>query len=266
MTEQLETTRRIPLNRDRVLGAAVVLADETGINSLSMRRLAQELGVVPMALYKHVANKDELFNGMVDAVIAEIGAPAPAADWKAGVRARVLAARQALLRHPWARQVIESRTTKSPAVLGYMDDFIGLFLAGGFSVDLTHHVMHALGSRMWGFTQELFDDQAGPAAESPAAEGGATESNEVTPEHAAMLQEMAARYPNILQVAMAAGHEEDSVVGRGCDDQFEFEFALDLLLDGFERLHAQSWTSRRANPSGPGETHPGTFSTVNLLA
>ncbi|WP_457964676.1 TetR/AcrR family transcriptional regulator C-terminal domain-containing protein [Arthrobacter sp. D1-29] len=247
MTEQLETTRRIPLNRDRVLQAAVVLADETGISSLSMRRLAQELSVVPMALYKHVANKDELFNGMVDAVIAEIGAPAPAADWKAGVRARVLAARQALLRHPWARQVVESRTTKSPAVLGYMDDFIGLFLAGGFSVDLTHHVMHALGSRMWGFTQELFDDQAGPATE-----GAAAESNANAAEQAAMLQEMAARYPNILQVAMAAGHEEDSVVGRGCDDQFEFEFALDLLLDGFERLHAQSWTSRRATPPGPG--------------
>jgi AcrR family transcriptional regulator len=255
MTEQLETTRRVPLNRDRVLQAAVVLADETGINSLSMRRLAQELRVVPMALYKHVANKDELFNGMVDAVIAGIGAPAPAANWKAGVRSRVLAAREALLRHPWARQVIESRTTKSPAVLGYMDEFIGLFLAGGFSVDLTHHVMHALGSRMWGFTQELFDDQA----------GSATETDANAPEHAAVLQEMAARYPNILQVAMAAGHEEDSVVGRGCDDQFEFEFALDLLLDGFERLHAQGWTSRRTNPSGPGGP-PGTFSTVNLPA
>jgi AcrR family transcriptional regulator len=261
MTEQLETTRRIPLNRDRVLGAAVVLADETGINSLSMRRLAQELGVVPMALYKHVANKDELFNGMVDAVIAEIGAPAPAADWKAGVRARILDARRALLRHPWARQVIESRTTKSPAVLAYMDDFIGLFLAGGFSVDLTHHVMHALGSRMWGFTQELFDDQAGPAAEGAAAESQAN-----APEQAAMLQEMAARYPNILQVARAAGHEEDSVVGRGCDDQFEFEFALDLLLDGFERLHGHGWTSRQSNASTSGGGAPGTFPTVNLLA
>ena len=115
-----------------------------------------------------------------------------------------------------------------------------MFLAGGFSADLTHHVMHALGGRMWGFTQELFDDPAGTTAESPA---------DVPPEaQAAMFEQMAARYPNIVAIATSTAHDEGSVVGHGCDDQFEFEFALDLLLDGFERLHGQGWSSRRAKP------------------
>lgn len=242
MSQQVETTRRAPLSRDRVLDAAVGLADEAGIESLSMRRLAQELGVVPMALYKHVANKDELLDGMVDAIVAEIDPPVRDADWKYAVRQRVLSARRALLRHRWARRVLESRTTRTPAVLGYMDSFIGMFLAGGFSVDLTHHVMHALGSRMWGFTQELFDD---PAGERPADVPQAAQ--------AAMFREMAERYPNLLKVATAATHDDDSVAGQGCDDQFEFEFALDLLLDGFERLHGQGWTPRAKLAGGARE-------------
>jgi AcrR family transcriptional regulator len=238
MTQQEDTARRIPLSRGRVLDAAVRLADETGIDLVSMRRLAQELGVVPMALYKHLANKEELLDGMVDTLVGEIDPPVGDAGWKSAVKLRVLSARRALLRHPWGRPVLESRTNRTPAVLEYMDSFIGMFLAGGFSVDLTHHVMHALGSRMWGFTQELFDDPAGPA--------GAAEA-EMPPEvQAAMYREMAARYPNILQVAMASKHDDGPVVGQGCDDQFEFEFALDLLLDGFERLHEQDWTSKRA--------------------
>ncbi|WP_066288253.1 TetR/AcrR family transcriptional regulator [Arthrobacter sp. B6] len=236
MTQQLDTSRRTPLNRGRVLEAAVALADGAGLEALSMRRLAEDLGVVPMALYKHVANKDELLDGMVDVIVDEIAPAVPGADWKQSVRQRVLSARQALLRHPWARQVLESRTTRTPAVLGYMDEFIGMFLAGGFSVDLTHHVMHALGSRMWGFTQELFDDAGTHRAEA-----------EAQPEvQAAMLQEMGRRYPNILEVAMAARHDNGSVVSHGCDDQFEFEFALDLLLDGFDRLHCRGWTSAAA--------------------
>ena len=217
---------REPLSRERILRAAVALADQGGVESLSMRRLAQELDVVPMALYKHVTNKEELLDGMVDALVSEIDPPVGDAGWKDAVRSRVLSARSALLRHPWARQVLESRTNKTPAVLGYMDSFIGMFLAGGFSVDLTHHVMHALGSRMWGFTQELFDDSAASSTPQPA----------LPPEvQAAMFKEMAERYPNILQVAAASAHD-DSVVGQGCDDRFEFEFALDLLLDGLGRL------------------------------
>ncbi|NKX51380.1 TetR family transcriptional regulator, partial [Arthrobacter deserti] len=204
------------LNRGRVLQAAVTLADESGLESLSMRRLPQELGVVPMALYKHVANKEELLDGMVDVIVGEIDPPVRDAGWKSAVRQRVLSARRVLLRHPRARQVLESRTNRTPAVLGYMDSCIGMFLAGGFSVDLTHHVMHALGSRMWGFTQELFEDRASAAAGTPPGMP------------AALLRQMAERYPNVTQVAMAAAHDDGSVVGPGCDDQFEFEFALDL--------------------------------------
>lgn len=244
MTEQVEGERRVRLNRDRVLQAAVSLADDVGIEALSMRRLAQELDVVPMALYKHVANKEELLDGMVEVIIGEIDPPVFDFDWKSAVRQRVLSARRALQRHPWARQAIESRTNKTPTVLEYMETFIGMFLAGGFSVDLTHHVMHAIGGRMWGFTQELFDDAAGPKVEAPA---------EVPPEaRAAMLQQMAQRYPNIVAIATSMNHDDGSVVGHGCDDQFEFEFALDLLLDGFERLHEQGWTSKRTKPERAG--------------
>jgi AcrR family transcriptional regulator len=161
MAQRTGAGRRAPLNRDRVLRAAVALADETGIESLSMRKLAKDLGVVPMALYKHVASKEELLDGMVDAVIGEIDPPVPGAGWKTAIRQRVLSARRVLLRHPWASRVIETRTNRTPVVLGYMDSMSGMFLAGGFSADLTHHVMHALGNRMWGFTRELFDDGQG---------------------------------------------------------------------------------------------------------
>jgi AcrR family transcriptional regulator len=242
-----DTARRTPLNRQRVLRTAVELADLSGLESLSMRRLADELGVVPMALYKHVAGKEELLDGMVAFLIEEIEPAVRDADWKRAVRLRVLSARQTLQRHPWARQAIESRTNKTPAVLAYMDSFIGMFLSGGFSADLTHHVMHAIGGRMWGFTQELFDDAAGPQA-----------PDDVPPEvRTAMLQQMAATYPNVLTVATSSAHDDDSVVGHGCDDQFEFEFALDLLLDGFERLHQGGWTSRQAKLQGGRVENPG---------
>ncbi|MFD0361424.1 TetR/AcrR family transcriptional regulator [Nocardia sp. GCM10030253] len=231
MAHQTQVTRRTPLSRARVLRAAVALADDTGIDSLSMRKLAQELGVVPMALYKHIANKEELLSGMVDVVVGEIGPPEPGVEWKAAVRQRILAARRALLRHPWASRVIESRAAPTPIVLAYMDSMIGMFRAGGFSVDLTHHVMHALGSRMFGFTQELFDAPQGMDPQAPA------------------LDEMSARYPHIMEIA-GANHDRHTVVGPGCDDQFEFEFALDLLLEGFERLWRQGWSSTDRPPSG----------------
>ena len=216
--------KRTPLSRERVLRAAVALADDGGIESLSMRRLASELGVVPMALYKHVANKDELLDGVVDVVVGEIDPPGTGAGWKAAVRQRILSARSALQRHSWAAQVIESRSTPTPAVLAYLNAMIGLFREGGLSIDLTHHVMHAMGSRILGFSQELFT--AAPAVEPPA--------------QAAMAQ-LAGTFPYVAELAGAAAHTEDSVVGSGCDDQFEFEFALDLLLDGIERLHRSGW-------------------------
>jgi AcrR family transcriptional regulator len=225
---------RARLNRATVLDSAVRLADEIGIDALSMRRLAQELGVVPMALYKHVRNKEELLDGMVEVVIGEIDPPLDTDDWRAAVRERVLSARRVLMGHQWARRVFESRTTKTPAVLDYMDSFVGMFLAGGLSVDLTHHVMHAIGGRMWGFTQELFEDAPADGHPSPPSD-----------QAIAMMRQMAQRYPNIVAMA-SSGHDDGSVVGHGCDDQFEFEFALDILLDGVERLHARGWSSARA--------------------
>ncbi len=229
-TQRVDPTARprAPLSRERVLDTAVGLADDGGVDALSMRKIAQALGVVPMALYKHVANKDELLDGMVDAVVGEIDPPVRGAGWKTTVRRRVLSARGMLLRHPWAAAVIESRmkarAAPTPVVMAYLDSMIGIFRAGGFSIDLTHHAMHVMGSRLLGFSQELFEDGSDRPPDPDA----------LPPE------EMAARFPHIAELAMAVAHDPESVVGAGCDDQFEFEFALDLTLDGLDRLRAAS--------------------------
>ena len=221
--EPIEAPRRARLNRDRVFRTAVALADAAGIEALSMRRLADELGVVPMALYKHVRDKDELLDGMVDVVVGEIERPVEGTDWRSAVRRRVLSARRALQRHPWASGVIESRTNPTPTLLAYMDSMIGLFLAGGFSADLTHHALHTIGSRIYGFTQEVLNDSG---SVDPATQ-------------ALVVAQVAAVYPHIAVMVSGVDHDRESMVGRGCDDQFEFEFALDLLLDGLERLRQQ---------------------------
>ena len=219
-TDTTETKARTPLSKERILSAAVALADRDGVGPLSMRRLAQELGVVPMALYKHLANKEEVLDGMLDVVVGEIDPPATDTAWKSAVRERILSARRALLRHPWASRVMESRTEPTPTVMGYMDSMIGMFRAGGFSIDLTHHAMHAMGSRLMGFSQELFNDRTDTDREMDAE----------------TYRAMADTYPSIFELFLAVSHDDASVVGPGCDDQFEFEFALDLMLDGLERL------------------------------
>jgi AcrR family transcriptional regulator len=212
------------LSKERVLHAAVALGDEGGIGSLSMRRLGQELGVEAMSLYNHVANKDEILDGMVDVVVNEINdaasaIEAPPGDWKAAMRQRVLAAREILLRHPWAPGLIESRTEISFGMLRYFDSIVGLLREAGFSIDLTHHALHALGSRALGFTQELYDD-----------------SQELDPDELTIfLKKISGEYPHISEMAKAISHDDDTTLGW-CDDQFEFEFALDLILDGLERL------------------------------
>jgi AcrR family transcriptional regulator len=214
------TTRREPLSRERILRSAVALADRDGIEGISMRRLATELGVVPMALYKHVANKDELLDGMLDVVVEEFDPPRTDLPWREAVRERILSARAALLRHPWASHVMETRTEPTPVVMAYMDSMIAMFRAGGFSIDLTHHAMHAMGSRLMGFSQELFND-----------------SPETSPEvEAETWTALADTYPSIFELYLAVSHDDGSVVGPGCDDRFEFEFALDLMLDGLERV------------------------------
>jgi AcrR family transcriptional regulator len=212
---------RIPLSRERVLAAAVELADEGGIEAVTMRRLAQQLGVEAMSLYYHVANKEEVLDGMVDAVMTELNAAVADvdidSDWKTGLRKRILTAREVLLRHKWAPGVLESRINMSPSVMQYFDSIGSRFLTAGFTMDLTHHAMHALGSRALGFTQELFDsgddDESDPDAD------------------AAMFEQLAEQFPFLAEMARQVSHDDDSTLGW-CDDQFEFEFGLDLILDG----------------------------------
>ena len=150
---------RIPLSKDRVLRAAVSLADEGGLESLTMRNLAEELGVEAMSLYYHVANKEAVLDGVVDVIVSEIeeavsstAGPSAEVDWRAAMRMRILAAREVLLRHRWASTLIEGRTTFSPGIVRYFDGVLGILRQGGFSVDLAHHSLHALGSRVLGFS------------------------------------------------------------------------------------------------------------------
>ncbi|MBC7463705.1 MAG: TetR/AcrR family transcriptional regulator C-terminal domain-containing protein [Actinobacteria bacterium] len=226
---------RTPLNTDRVVRAAIALADKEGIDSLNMRELAQALNVVPMAIYKHVANKEELLDAMVDVIVSEIDPPNLDVVWKEGVRQRILSAREALLRHPWVPRVIETRTHASLIVLDYMNSLTGIFRSGGFTVDLTHHVMHALGSRMWGFMQEVFPTETQP---------------DVSPQELQkMFDQLAQRFPYLIEMAQSKPHDKSTGNLQGCDDQFEFEFALDALLERFEQLHTQGWSSFA--PKGP---------------
>ncbi|WP_223624131.1 TetR/AcrR family transcriptional regulator [Microbacterium sp. EST19A] len=222
---------RTRVSRERVLRAAVDLADMSGIDAVSMRNVAAELGVVPMALYKHVADKEDLLSGMIDLLIAEYDPAGTGEPWRDALRTRILSARSVLSRHQWARAVIETRRTRTPAVLEYMNDMTGLFLEGGFSADLTHHAMHALGHRIWGFSPEAFeDDDALPVPDDPAL-------------RAQMIEQVRAVYPHILTIALASSDGDDVTAGR-CDEDFEFAFTLDLLLDAFERLRDAGWSSR----------------------
>ena len=196
---------------------AIELADRDGIDSISMRKLAQELGVEAMSLYTHVRNKDDLLDGMVDAVIGQIPISADGAGWKASLRQMALAARSVILRHPWAARTIETRSAPGPAALRYINAVLGIFREGGFSIAQAHHGLHILGSRALGFTQDLFDD-----------------SGDLDPETAAMLADaLGATHPYVVEMALAVTHS--GALGA-CDDDAEFEFALDLILDGLARL------------------------------
>ncbi|MEU4288154.1 TetR/AcrR family transcriptional regulator C-terminal domain-containing protein [Kribbella sp. NPDC026596] len=214
---------RTPLSRDRVLRAAVAIADADGLEAVTMRRIGDALGAEAMSLYYHVANKNALLDGIVDVLMDELNAVVDGDDtsggWKAAMRRRILTARQLMLRHPWVPRLLESRTTMRPAVVLYHDGLVGLMRSGGFSYDLAHHALHALGSRALGFSQELFDPSAGAGAESER-----------------MLVDLADQLPNLVGMLSEIAHDDpDSTLGW-CDDQAEFEFSLDLILDGLDRL------------------------------
>lgn len=212
-------TRRAQLTRQRVVAAAVGLADREGIESISMRRLAQELGVEAMSLYTHVRSKDDLLDGMADAVISEIPLTAGGAGWKTSLRQMVLAARAVMLRHTWAPRIVETRTAPGPAVLGYVNAVLGILREGGFTIAQAHHALHIFGSRGFGFTQALFDD-----------------SGDLDPETAAQLErQLGATHPYAVEMALAVTHS--GALGP-CDDDAEFAFVLDFILDGLDRLRS----------------------------
>lgn len=229
-----KTEPRVPLSRERVLQVAVDVADTEGIDALTMRNLAGHLGVEAMSLYYHVANKEAILDGVVDVVVAEImegisrlDGPSPEDDWKAAMRQRILTARDVLIRHKWAPEVIEQRASMSPSIVLYYEGVLEIFRRGGFSYDIAHHALHALGSRALGFTQELF--QPDDAADEEASEE--------------VLQAMSDQLPYLTGMMMEIAHDDpDSTLGW-CDDQTEFEFGLDLLLDGLEHLRDTGWSS-----------------------
>jgi AcrR family transcriptional regulator len=220
--------QRDPLTQERVMIAAVGLADRDGIEALTMRNLAHELGVEAMSLYYHVENKEAVLDGVAEVILGEIESavsriepPTEPDQWKTAMRMRILSARDVLLRHRWASGVLESRTRISPTTMVYFDELLGLFRFGGFSYDLAHHALHTLGSRAIGFSQELFElgnqDDGGGDVD---------------------LEQMADQFPYLVGMMAEIAHDDpDSTIGW-CDDQTEFEFGLDLILNGLDRLRS----------------------------
>ncbi len=216
------TDPRAPLTRERVLAAAVELADREGLDGLSMRKLGQVLGVEAMALYRHVRSKEDLLDGVIEVVVGQIRRPRPARTWEATLRAQVMEARRVMLLHPWARRALEERGTTGPAILAYVEAILAILHDAGFPIDLAHHTLHVLGSRIFGFSQDLLEDSAdAPSPDEDPISTGA----------------MAAVFPRITELATSVSH--DGVLGR-CDDDVEFAFGLDLILDGLERRLARS--------------------------
>ena len=216
---------RTPLTRERVVSAAIVLADREGIESISMRRLAQELGVEAMSLYTHVRSKNDLLSGVADAVIGQIPVTAEGRDWKASLRQLMLGARTVMLSHPWAPRAVEGQAAPGPAALRYVNTFLGVLREGGFSVAQAHHALHILGSRALGYTGEVWDD-----------------SGELEPEAAAALaKQLGASHPYVVEMALAVTHS--GALGR-CDDDAEFDFAVDFILDGLARLRREGGQSQ----------------------
>ena len=205
------------LSRERVLRAAIAHADAGGLDALSMRKLADELDVAPMALYRHVANKDDLIDGMVDVVFSEVYLPPSSPDWRTAMRQRAISLRDVLARHRWAIGLMESRTHPGPANLRHHDAMIGSLRAGGFDVVLVAHAYSLLDSYIYGFALTKMNlpfettEEIGDVAQSML---------EPFPLNA---------YPNLLEFLT------EHVMKPGYDYGDEFEYGLDSILEGLER-------------------------------
>jgi AcrR family transcriptional regulator len=214
----MATTRRKPLSRERILDTALALVDEEGIEALSMRKLGQALGYEAMSLYNHVANKDDLLNGILDLVLAEMEPPAPDGGLPA-IRAAALSAHEALKRHPWAAGLLMTPTRVRPGRLRFMDALLGALRTSGFSAETTYHAYHVIDAHIIGFSlwQSTHDFSL---------------PEELSKDLRATLERMIPRetYPHLYEHAMQ--HLEPGPH----QDTSAFEFALDLLLGGLERL------------------------------
>ena len=214
------TTRRAPLNRERVLSAAIALADQGGFEAMTMRKLAKELGVEAMSLYNHVASKDDLLDGMVDLVFAEIEPPSTDDDWKTGMRKRAVSTREALARHRWAIGLMEGRTNHGPANLSLHNAVLGCLRAAGFSMQMTVRAYSVQDAYIYGFALQERD------MSPESADDFAAEAQRQMHEYRAVLAE----YPHLVEVV--GGYVAES----GYDYATEFAFGLDLILDGLDRL------------------------------
>ena len=208
---------RIPLTRQRVLRAAVALADRAGVGSLSMRKLAQELGVEAMSRYHHVANKEDILDGIVDVVFSEIELPAEGADWKTAMRQRAISARVALGRHPWAIGLMDSRSTPGPATLRHHDAVLGVLRSAGFSIEMAAHAFSVLDSYIYGFA--LQETSLPFETSEELAEVAETIFESLAADEYPYLTEMAVEH------ALEPGYAYAS----------EYEYGLDLILDGLDR-------------------------------
>ena len=215
------TEPRLPWTRGQLLHAAVDLADKAGIESVSMRKLSQELGGAPMSLYNHVSNKEDLIDAMIDAVFAEIELPTGEQGWKTAMRRRAVSVRAALSRHPWDIALMQSRRTPGPATLRHHDAVLGCLRDAGFSLQLAAHAFAALDSYIYGFALQ----------ERSLAFGTPEETSELA--RAFLLQFPTKEYPRLAELTL------EHVLQPGYDYGDEYEFGLDLLLDGIERNLAQ---------------------------
>jgi AcrR family transcriptional regulator len=212
--------RRTPLSRERVLRAAIALADERGTEELTMRKLAKELDVEAMSLYNHVAHKDDLLDGMIDLVFSEIEPPAVGGDWKAELRKRAVSTREALLRHRWAVGEMEGRADHGASNLKVHDAVLGCLRAAGFSIELTVSAMSMQDAYIYGFALQQTD----MASQTP--EDFAAEAQRQMVDYAQSLRD----HPHLVEVV--GGH----VAKAGYDYESEFLFGLDVILDALERL------------------------------